>query len=210
MVAEWGTGRTAVRRHPERGRYDRETVFAIVDEAPICHVAVVRDGAPVVLPTIHVRLGEVLYLHGSPAAGMLRDGRRGVEVSAAFTLLDGLVLPRSARNHSMNYRSAVVFGPARRVVEREEKWAALEAVTNKVVPGRWDVAQRPTEEEFREVEVVAVQIEEASAKVRTAPVTEDETGGAVDCWAGVIPLTVVRGEGVPAPFVADGVAAPVW
>ena len=188
--------------------YDRETVNAIVDDALICHVGVVRDGLPVVLPTIHARVGDVVYLHGSPAAGMLRDGRKGVPVCVEVTHVDGLVLPRSSRNHSMNYRSAVLFGTARRVVDRDEKWAALEAVTNRIVPGRWEAARKPTEAEFREVAVVAVDIEEASAKIRDKPVTEDETGGESQAWAGVVPLRVVRGEPEPAPFVPDGTPPP--
>lgn len=199
---------TQVRRHPERGRDDRETVYSIVDQALICHAGVVRDGVPVVLPTIHCRLGDVVYLHGSPAAGMLRDGRKGVPMSLAFTLVDQLVLTRSARNHSMNYRSAVVFGTGRRVVDREEKWAALEATTNKVVPGRWDVVLQPDEAQLREVEVVALDVEAASAKVRTGPPAEDETDGAVSCWAGVVPLVSGFGPPQAAGFVADGTPAP--
>lgn len=199
---------TTVRRKPERARYDRETVYSIVDAALICHVGVVREGVPVVLPTIHCRLDDTVYLHGSPAAGMLRDGRKGVAISMAFTLVDELVLPRSARNHSMNYRSAVVFGTGRRVVDRAEKWAALEATTNKVVPGRWDVVQQPDEAQLREVDVVAVDIESASAKIRTGPPLVDETEGAVSCWAGVVPLVSGFGAPVASPFVAEGTPAP--
>lgn len=199
-----------VRRHPERGRYDRETVYSVIDEALICHVGVVRDGAAVVLPTIHARLGDVVYLHGSPAAGMLRDGRKGVPMCVSFTLVDELVMPRSARNHSMNYRSAVVFGDGRRVTDWDEKWAALEAVTNKVVPGRWDEVRRPDDAEMREVEVIAVDIVEGSvsAKVRTGPPTVDETGGAIGAWAGVVPLTRGYGTPVPAVFVDPGAPPP--
>ena len=197
-----------VRRHPERGRYDRETIYSIIDEALICHVGVVRDDVPVVLPTIHVRIGDVVYLHGSPAAGMLRDGRTGVAMSVTFTLVDGLVLARTARNHSMNYRSAVVFGTARQVTDWDEKWAALEAVTNKVVPGRWDEVVQPDEAEMREVDVVAVDIEDASAKVRTGPPAAAQRDAGSRAWAGVVPLSVVRGTPVKAVFVTVGTAPP--
>lgn len=197
-----------MRRHPERGHYDRETVYAIVDEALICHVGLVREGEPLVLPTLHVRLGDVVYLHGSPAAGMLRDGRKGVCMSLSFTLVDGLVLARTARNHSMNYRSAMVFGPARRVTDWDEKWASLEAVTNKVVPGRWDEVVQPDEAEMREVDVVAVDIEAASAKVRVGPPSQAERDAGSAAWAGVIPLEAVRGAPVTADFVAVGTPPP--
>ena len=183
-----------MRRKPDRARYDRDTIDAILDEALHCHVGVVRDDGPVVVPTVHARVGDVVYLHGSPAAGFLRDGRRGMQICLTATLIDGLVLAKSARNHSLNYRSVVLFGTARQVTDREEKLVALEAITNKADPGRWDVVRRPNDDELREVEVLAVTIDEASAKVRTGPPAESALDAGVDAWAGVVPLSVVRGE----------------
>lgn len=209
-TSPWETEQTRVRRRPERAAYDRETVFAIIDEALTCHVGVVRNGGPVVVPTLHARLGETIYLHGSPAAGSLRDGRRGSPVCLTFTLLDALALTRSARTHSFNYRSAVVFGSAARVVDPDEKLAALAETVNRVVPGRWDEVRQPTEAEFREVEVLAVTIEAASAKVRTGLPASDDSDGTSSAWAGVIPLVTSRGEPEPAVWLGSDVAPPVW
>ena len=191
------TTRTALRRHPERAA-DLETVHAVLDEALYAHVGVVRNGAAVVLPTIHARVGDELYLHGSPAAGMLRDGRKGIELCVTATILDGLVLAKSVFSHSMNYRSAVVFGTARRVTDPTEKLAGLKAITEHVAPGRWCAARRPTERELRETEVLALPIDECSAKVRFGPPAETPLDVDLDVWSGVIPVTQVLGEPVPA------------
>jgi nitroimidazol reductase NimA-like FMN-containing flavoprotein (pyridoxamine 5'-phosphate oxidase superfamily) len=206
----WGTDRSRVRRKPERASYDAAAVFAVVDEAMICHLGVVRDGCPVVLPTIHARLGETVYLHGSPAAGFVRDGRRGTPVCLSFTLVDGYALTRSARTHSLNYRSAVVFGSASVVKDQAEKLAALEAITNHVVPGRWDVVRQADEDDMRATEVLAVTIEEASFKGRSGGPLEDDSRGLSTAWAGVIPITAVRGAPEPAPFVDAAIPAPAW
>jgi uncharacterized protein len=191
------TPSTAIRRKPERGTTDLAVVHAVLDEALFADVGLVRDGWPVVLPTVHGRIDDVVYLHGSPAAGMLRDGRKGVPVCVTATVVDGLVLATAIRNHSMNYRSAVVYGTARRVTEIDEKVAALRALTERVTPGRWDEARPMTDRELREVEVIAVPIEAASAKVRVGPpgsTPEDE--GHDHVWTGVIPVSLVRGEPV--------------
>jgi nitroimidazol reductase NimA-like FMN-containing flavoprotein (pyridoxamine 5'-phosphate oxidase superfamily) len=200
-LESWESDRTRVRRKPERAVYDREAVFAIIDEALSCHVGMVRDGQPVVLPNIHARIGETVYLHGSPAAGFARDGRKGMPVCLTFTLIDGLVLTRQARTHSLNYRSAVVFGTAQRVGDDAEKLVALEAITNHVVPGRWAEVQQPDAAGLRETDVLAVEITEASAKRRTGVPETDDTGGANQAWAGVIPLITYQGEPQPSPFV---------
>lgn len=168
----------------------------VLDEAPYCHVGVVRAGSPVVLPTIHARVGDTVFLHGSPAAGMLRDGRKGVELCATATILDGLVLAKSVFSHSMNYRCAVVFGTAVRVTDPAAKLAALEAITEHVAPGRWSAARHPSERELRETEVLAMAIEEWSAKVRTGPPGETELDAGLDVWSGVIPVSLVQGEPV--------------
>src|SRR5256885_1220330 len=163
------TPRTDVRRHPERARYDRETVYQVIDEALICHVGFVADGRPVVIPTLHARLGDTLYIHGSAMARMLRTLAEGVEVCVTVTLVDGLVLARSAFAHSINYRSVVVLGRAREVTGAEEKWEALRATVEHAVPGRWDDVRWPEASELQLTAVVALPLEEASAKVRTGP-----------------------------------------
>jgi uncharacterized protein len=188
---------TTVRRKPERASSDRGVVHAIFDEALYCDVGVVRDGGPVVLPTFHGRIRDTIYLHGSPAAGMLRDGRRGLALCVTATVVDGLVLAASVRNHSMNYRSAVVFGTGRRVVDEAEKMAALEAITDRLTPGRWAAARQPTARELREVEVIALDVEAASAKIRTGPPHDDPADAGLDVWRGVVPITLCRGEPVP-------------
>jgi uncharacterized protein len=200
--------RSAVRRHPERGDYDRETINAILDEAVFCHVGFAVDGQPFVIPTIHARVGDVLYLHGSPASRLLRQLAGPVDVSVAATILDGLVLARSIYNHSMNYRSAVVFGRARLVEDRAEKLAALEAVSEHVVRGRWADARGPTEKEFAGTRVLAVEIEAASAKVRSGPPSDFEADVDLPIWAGVIPLRLVAGEPQTDERVPEGVTVP--
>jgi nitroimidazol reductase NimA-like FMN-containing flavoprotein (pyridoxamine 5'-phosphate oxidase superfamily) len=204
------TPRSRVRRKPERAAYDRAAMYSVIDEALHCHVGLVRNGYPVVLPTIHARLGDTIYLHGSPAAGHLRDARRGLSLCITFTLVDGLALTRSARNHSLSYRSAVVFGHAEPVDSQSAKLRALEAITNRIVPGRWSVVRKPSIDELRETEVLAVTILEGSVKCRSGPPDVDETNGANAAWAGVIPLVTVRGQPQPAAFVAPNIAAPDW
>ena len=202
------TARTFVRRHPERGAYDRETVDAILDEALICHVGFVHEGQPFVIPTIHARAGDVLYLHGSPASRMLRAVGDGIDVCVTVTLLDGLVLARSVYNHSMNYRSAVLLGRARVIEDRAEKLAALEAIVEHLVPGRGADARGPSEKELAGTKVLALPIVEASAKVRSGPPKDFDDDLALPVWAGVIPLALLPGEAERAPELADGVGLP--
>lgn len=191
------TDRTTVRRMPKRGVYDRPTIEAILDEALICHVGFVADGQPVVIPTIHARLGETLYFHGSAASRMLRTLKDGVPVCVTATILDGLVLARSAFNHSMNYRSVVVFGSAREVTDADEKSRALEAVVEHVVAGRSRDVRSPNEKELKATLVLALPIDEASAKIRTGPPVDDEADYAMQTWAGVLPLALTPGAPVP-------------
>jgi nitroimidazol reductase NimA-like FMN-containing flavoprotein (pyridoxamine 5'-phosphate oxidase superfamily) len=188
---------TQLRRHPERTA-DRSVADAVLDEALHCHVGVVRDGAPVVLPTIHARVGDVVYVHGSPASGLLRDGRKGVELCVTATVVDALVLAKSAYHHSLNYRSVVVFGTASRVTDEAEKRRALEAITEHVAPGRWRASRRPTTDELRATEVLALPIETFSAKARTGPPIEEPFDLDLDVWSGTVPLQVVTGEPIPA------------
>lgn len=195
--------RTTIHRLPDRGRYDRATIGAILDEAFFCHVGFLVEGRPVVIPTIHARIGDALYFHGSPASGMLRTLREGVEVCVAVTILDGLVLARSAFHSSMNYRSVVVFGKAVEVAEREEKLRVLAALVEHVCRGRSADARGPSESELRQTIVLRLPITEASAKVRTGPPKDDEADYSMPIWAGVLPMTLV--PGVP---LSDNDAAP--
>ncbi len=173
-----------VRRLPKRADYDRETVQAIVDASAICHVGFVVEGRPFVIPTIHARIGEVVYFHGAPASRMLKTIRDGASLCITVTHLDGLVLARSAFHHSMNYRSAMLFGTGRLVDDETEKWDALHAITEAVMPGRWDDARQPNPKEMAATLVVAMPIEYASAKVRTGPPGDDEEDYALPVWAG--------------------------
>jgi uncharacterized protein len=192
------TDRTRIRRLPERGNYDPAVINAILDEALICHVGFVVEGLPVVIPTIHARVGDHLYFHGSPAAGMLRTLRGGVDACVTVTLLDGLVLARSAFHHSMNYRSVVVFGKAEEVVDRDEKIRVLDKLVEHVCRGRSADARRPNEQELKQTLVLRIPIVEASAKIRTGPPKDDEEDYTLPIWAGVLPLALT-----PSAPVAD-------
>jgi nitroimidazol reductase NimA-like FMN-containing flavoprotein (pyridoxamine 5'-phosphate oxidase superfamily) len=187
------TDRTRVRRLPKRASYDRETIHAILDEALVCHVGFVIEGAPVVIPTIHWREGDTLYIHGSAASRMLRTLRDGVEACVTVTLIDGLVLARSAFHHSMNYRSVVVFGTAREV-NGEEKERSLQRLVEHIHPGRSAEVRPPNEIELKQTLVLALPLEEASAKLRAGGPVDDEEDYALPVWAGVVPLTLTRGE----------------
>ena len=202
-----------VRRLPDRGRYDRATIDAILDEALICHVATVDDdGRPVVLPTLHARIGDHLYLHGSSASRNLRRLEQGVDVCVEATLVDGLVLAHRVFNHSMNYRSVVVRGTARPATDDAELLRALEAFTERLVPGRWAETVPPDAQELKATTVLRLGLEEASAKVRSGPPGHvGDEGNPEDLWVGVVPLRLVAGAPEPHPALpADlPVSAPV-
>jgi nitroimidazol reductase NimA-like FMN-containing flavoprotein (pyridoxamine 5'-phosphate oxidase superfamily) len=200
--------RTTVKRLPARGVYDRETVYAILDEGLVCHVGFVFDGQPFVIPTGYCRIGDVLYIHGSAASRMLKTLSGGVPVCVTITLLDGLVLARSAFHHSMNYRSAVVLGTARLVSEADEKSRALAAIVEHIVPGRGADARGPNASELAATSVLALPIEEASAKVRTGPPLDDAEDIALPVWAGVLPLRMVPQPVVDDPTLRAGIEAP--
>jgi nitroimidazol reductase NimA-like FMN-containing flavoprotein (pyridoxamine 5'-phosphate oxidase superfamily) len=196
------TERTAVKRLPEKGSFDRDTVYAILDEALICQVGFVHEGSPVVVPTIHGRDGDLLYLHGSPASRMLRALRGGIDVAVSVTLLDGLVLARSLFHSSINYRSVTIFGTARQT-EGDEKLRGLEVISDRTLPGRWDHARRPSDKEMRATTVLAIPIEEASAKISIGPPQDDEEDYELDLWAGVVPLRLTAGQPEPDPVLED-------
>jgi uncharacterized protein len=190
------TPRTKLRRLPKRGAHDRATIDAILDEALISHVGFVHDGKPAVIPTLHARLGDDVLIHGSAASRMLRALAQGIDLCLTATLIDGLVLARSAFHHSVNYRSVVLYGTARLLTEPDEKEAALAAFTDKLVPGRWADVRWPTRKELKATSVLTLPIEEGSAKVRSGPPIDDEPDYALDVWAGVVPLALTRGEPV--------------
>jgi hypothetical protein len=202
------TGRTQVRRLPKRGVYEREAVYRILDEGLVCHIGFVYDGKPVVIPTGYGRKDSVLYIHGSPASRMLRELSKGVDVCVTVTLLDGLVLARSAFHHSMNYRSVVIFGKATVVEDPAAKLEGLHAFTEHVTPGRWEEIRQPSAKELQATTVLAIPLEEVSAKVRTGPPLDDEGDYALPVWAGVLPLSQTPGPPLADERLGKGIAVP--
>lgn len=188
MPAYQPTERTQVHRLPKRGVYDQAQVHSILDEGFICHIGFVVDGQPYVVPTGYGRVEERLFIHGSSASRMLRKLDQGIDLCFTVTLVDGLVLARSAFHHSMNYRSVMVLGKARPITDREEKLAALRSITNHIVPGRWEEVRQPDDRELKATSVLALDLDEVSAKVRTGPPIDDEEDYALPIWAGVVPL----------------------
>jgi hypothetical protein len=201
------TPRTTVRRLPPRGRYDRETIAAILDEGLVCHVGFVADGQPFVIPTLYARDGDRLYVHGSAVSRMLKTLAGGVPVCVTVTVLDGLVLARSVFNHSMNYRSVVVLGTAT-VVQGKDKIAALETIAEHVAPGRWREARGPSDNELKATLVLSLPLDESSAKVRTGPPEDEDDDYGLPHWAGVLPLALSAGSPVPDPRLTPGIAVP--
>jgi nitroimidazol reductase NimA-like FMN-containing flavoprotein (pyridoxamine 5'-phosphate oxidase superfamily) len=202
------TERTTIKRLPNRGVYDRLLVYTILDEGFICHVGFVAGGKPVVIPTGYARVDDQLYIHGSQASRMLRTLKTGIDVCVTVTLLDGLVLARSAFNHSMNYRSVVVFGKAVAIEEPGAKLVALRALAEHMIPGRWDEVRQPTDQELKATTVLSLPLEEVSAKVRSGPPLDDEEDYSLEVWAGVLPLKLVAGEPVKDPVLKTGIAPP--
>jgi nitroimidazol reductase NimA-like FMN-containing flavoprotein (pyridoxamine 5'-phosphate oxidase superfamily) len=200
------TERTRVRRLPERAAYDRDTVHAILDEGFICHVGFVVDGQPYVIPTGYARAGDTLYLHGS--TGSRLGLRPGMDVCVTVTLLDGLVLARSAFHHSMNYRSVMALGRTRPITGRDEKEAALRALVEHIVPGRGDEVRGADRRELAATAVLALPLDEVSAKVRTGPPKDDDPDYDLPIWAGVLPLALTPGAPVPDPVLDPSVPTP--
>jgi len=203
------TPRSTLTRRRDRARTDRADLYAVLDAGLVCHLGVLVDGAPVVLPTGYGRVGDVLYLHGSTGAGWLRAAAAGAAVCATVTHLDGIVYARSVFHHSMNYRCAVVHGQARPVTDAAEQEAALRAITEQLAPGSWDHARRPSSRELAATAVLALDLAEASVKVRTGPPGDDaadiDAGGR---WAGVLPLRTVFDPPSPCPTLEPGLAPP--
>jgi nitroimidazol reductase NimA-like FMN-containing flavoprotein (pyridoxamine 5'-phosphate oxidase superfamily) len=206
--------RTRARRMPARADYRRETIEAILDEALIAHVGFAVEGEPYVIPTLHARVGRRVYFHGSSASRTVRALAAGTQMCLTVTLLDGLVLARSAVHHSVNYRSVVVLGQAVAIEQPVEKMAAIEAFTERLIPGRWDEARPPTAKELKAIQVLSLPLDEASAKLRTGPPLDDEEDYDLDTWAGVIPVQTVPGPPIPDARLSEGIpispAARAW
>ncbi|MBW4625729.1 MAG: pyridoxamine 5'-phosphate oxidase family protein [Brasilonema octagenarum HA4186-MV1] len=204
------TQRTSIKRIPQRGHYEHQLIYQILDEGLICHVGFVVDNQPFVIPTAYGRVEDKLYIHGSPASRMLRSLLTGIEVCVTVTLLDGLVLARSAFHHSMNYRSVVIFGTATLVQDAEQKLEALRAFSEHIVPERWAEVRPPNCQELQGTLVLSLPITEASAKVRTGPPLDDEEDYSLSVWAGVLPLQVVTGDAIADPRLHTETALPKY
>jgi nitroimidazol reductase NimA-like FMN-containing flavoprotein (pyridoxamine 5'-phosphate oxidase superfamily) len=204
------SARTRVVREPQRAVYDRDAVYRILDEGFICHVGFAVDGQPYVIPTSYARANHLLYVHGSAASRLFRHTGRGIPVCVTVTLLDGLVLARSIFNHSMNYRSVVVLGTAVSIEDRAEKLAALQALSEHILPGRWKDSRKPNEQELKATSVLQLPIAEFSAKVRQGPVIDDEEDYSFPTWAGVIPLSMVSHPPVDDSRLLEGITAPEY
>lgn len=204
------TKRSEVKRLPKRGEYERAAVYRILDEGFVCHVGFCVEGRPFVIPTGYGRLADKLYIHGSPASRMLRALEGGIEVCVTVTLVDALVLARSAFHHSMNYRSVVVFGRAEAVEDASEKLEALRAFSEHVIRGRWDDVRQPNEQELRATLVLALPLVEASAKIRTGPPLDDEEDYQLPVWAGLIPLHTTAAAPVADPRLDPDTAPPAY
>ena len=204
------TERTKVRRLPDRGKYDAESVYGILDEAFICHVGFVVEGQPYVIPTGFARVNDTLYVHGSAASRMLRILADGVQVCVTVTLIDGIVMARSGFHSSMNYRSVVILGRATPVEGRDEKLAALAAFSEQVMPGRWKDLRETTDAELKGTLVLSLPLKEVSAKIRTGPPKDDEEDYALPLWAGVVPLKLTAGTPIDDPRLPKGIEPPAY
>ena len=204
------TERTRVRRMPQRASYDVAAVEAILAEGLYCHVGFSVDGQPYVIPTIYARIEDRLYIHGSAASRMLRTIEGRMPVCVTVTLLDGLVLARSTFHHSMNYRSVVILGEAAEVTDPDEKMAALKAIVDHVMVGRWEDVRQPSPQELKATSVIRVPLEEVSAKIRTGPPVDDAEDYLLDCWAGEVPLRLVPQPPVADPQLRAGIALPAY
>ncbi len=202
------TPRTRLARRRDRGSHDRDTINAVLDEAFYCHIGFQVEAQPYVVPTIHARIGETLYIHGSVASRMLTNLGEGIRLCLTVTLLDGLVLARSAFSHSMNYRSVLVLGTAVPVTDKAEKRRVMEAIVERVLPGRAAESRAPSAKELNATTVLALPVTEASAKIRRGPPLDADEDYALPVWAGVLPLSLVAGAPQPDPRLAAGIALP--
>lgn len=204
------TQRTTLKRLPERGSFEREQINSILDEGFICHVGFVVNGQPFVIPTGYARISDTLVIHGSQASRMLREVGQGIDVCITVTLIDGLVLARSAFHHSMNYRSVVVFGRAKVIEDRAAKIEALIALSEHMIPGRWNDVREPNDGELKQTTVLSVPLLEASAKVRTGQPLDDEEDYDLPIWAGVIPLKLIAEAPLSDPKLSCEIDPPAY
>jgi len=202
------TPKTQLRRLPDRGHYDDETIHGILDAGFLAHIGFNLNGQPFVIPTLYGRQDQTLYMHGSAASRMLRELAKGIPACVTVTLVDGLVLARSAFHHSINYRSVVAFGTARKIEEAQAKAHALRIISDHLVRGRWDEVRAPHAQELKATSVLEFQIEEASAKIRSGPPKDDEEDYALPVWAGILPLSITPGEPVADPRMQGATEVP--
>jgi len=202
------TDRTTITRLAKRGAYDTATIYAILDEALVCHVSYVLNGQPFVIPTGYCRIDNKLYLHGSVGSHFFRELAKGTDVCICVTLLDGLVLARSAFHHSVNYRSVVVFGKTQLIEDEQEKWLSLARFTEHMIPGRWAEVRQPDASEMKKTMVIAIPLDEASAKIRTGGVGDDPEDMDIPVWAGVLPLKLIPEAPVPDTQLKPDIALP--
>ncbi|HIA23447.1 MAG TPA: pyridoxamine 5'-phosphate oxidase family protein [Candidatus Marinimicrobia bacterium] len=201
------SNRNRVKRISNKSDYSKETVHAIIDEALFCHLGIIHDGKPVVIPTIHARMGDHIVFHGSNASRLLKISNNN-EICVTITLLDGLVMARSLFNSSMNYRSAVIFGKGEIIKDHNERMAAFKSITDHIAPGRWDDARQPNNSELKQTSVVRMPIDEASAKISVGPPDDEDEDYALDYWAGVIPINQTYGEPESDPILQEGITIP--
>lgn len=201
------SNRNRVKRISNKSDYSKETVHAIIDEALFCHLGIIHDGKPVVIPTIHARMGNHIVFHGSNASRLLKISNNN-EICVTITLLDGLVMARSLFNSSMNYRSAVIFGKGEIIKDHDERMAAFKSITDHIAPGRWDDARQPNNSELKQTSVVRMPIDEASAKISMGPPDDEDEDYALDYWAGVIPINQTYGEPESDPILQEGITIP--
>ncbi len=204
------TKRTELKRLPQRASYDRRIIYEILDEGFVCHVGFMHAGHPVVIPTAYGRLKDMLYIHGSAASRMVRTLAEGIQICVTVTLVDGLVLARSAFHHSMNYRSVVLFGTASRIENVTTKLKALRAFSEHIMPGRWAHVRKPNDAELKQTLVLQLPLTEASAKIRTGPPIDEESDYDLRVWAGELPLSLVAGEPITDPRLLPGIQVPAY
>lgn len=202
--------RNTINRLPQRGHYDAETIYSILDEALICHVAFTQESEPFVIPSLYARLDDCILLHGAKASRLMKYIQEGGQVSIAVSLIDGLVVARSVFHHSVNYRSVVLFGKGTLVKAEAEKMHALEVITEHILPGRWAEARKPTPKELNATTVVSIPIESASAKVRTGQPGDDEDDYKLPIWAGVLPLSLQASAPINDPLLMGGIPVPPY
>ena len=197
-----------VRRRPDRGHYDKATVYEIIDEAMLCHVGFVQDGEPFVIPALHARKDDQLLVHGSSKSRLLKHLQAGVQVSVNITILDGIVLAKSVFNQSVNYRSVVLFGKGRLIEEQDEKMEALEYLTERIMPGVWGAARKPNKTELKATSIVSISLETASAKIRSGPPKDDVEDQGLPVWAGVLPIKEMIQTPIRADYTDESMTVP--